>query len=114
MVVSNIAKILAFAIAFASASYLVTKGEDGSLRDFWILFSCIFVAHTLISAFLRSSWLYIPLELVIYELAAIAVLSRTHLDEMAGMLYMFIPAAIALTVFVELVVLSVAWVLSRS
>ena len=86
---------------FTMASYLVTKGKDGSLSGFYMWFSSILVAHTVTSAFHQTSPVRLVLELVVYEACAMAVLRTTQLDEMAGMLYLFIPAAIGLTVLVE-------------
>lgn len=94
---------LCLAPACAVASFVVTRGSDGSLIGFITSFVAIGVAYCAIEVqHYKSGGLAVYIaQLIASEACAVtAMLFHSELDEMAGMLYLFIPGAVASIVVV--------------
>lgn len=92
---------LSFGVAFGIASFVVTRGADGSLSGFIYSFGTLgllYLAYIAIDR-TRVSPLLLIAQLLLFELfACIGMLIDSRLDEMAGMLYLMIPAVLPLIV----------------
>ena len=85
-------------VVIGVTSYLVSRGPDGKFTAFFVAFAVIAVVYVALAWVTRHRpiWPHIGVHLVLFTSAAgLGMAPKPHLDEMAGMLYMFLPAAIA-------------------
>ena len=84
------------------AAYFVSRGSDGNLMATWTLLPaigivCCCVHYSYAKQVLSKK---MALQFLIAEFATVTgILSNSQLDEMAGMLYFFIPIAVAIGLF---------------
>ena len=84
-------------VVIGVTSYLVSRGPDGKLVYFFWAFGAIGAAYVTLAWLTRhqSIWLHIAAHFVLFGAGtALGMFPKPHLDEMAGMLYLFAPAAI--------------------
>lgn len=84
-------------IVIGVTSFLVSRGPDGNFMLFFAAFAVIAVAYVTLAWVTRHQaiWPHIGVQLVLFAgVAALGMAPKPHLDEMAGMLYLFLPAAI--------------------
>ena len=89
------------------ASYAISRGPDGKFIEFYVTFLLIAAAYVALAWITRyqAIWLHIGAHLLLFSAAAaIGMAPKPHLDEMAGMLYLFTPAAIVGMVFLACLV----------
>ncbi len=96
-----------FCVAFSITSYLATRGVDGELFllfGLWTLITLIYMSvvicqpKVMYKEVFTSCWLF-------GLGACIAMMFDSHLDEMAGMLYIIIPALMICTLCLSLTTL---------
>lgn len=86
-------------VVIGITSFLVSRGPDGKLTHFFVIFSLIAVAYIALAWMTRHLplWPHIGAHVVLFGgVAALGMVPKPHLDGMAGMLYMMLPAALAL------------------
>jgi hypothetical protein len=84
-------------VVIGVTSYLVSRGPDGKLVHFFWAFGAIAVAYVALAWLTRHQpiWLHLAAHVVLFGAAtALGMLPKPHLEEMAGMLYMFAAAVI--------------------
>ena len=101
-------------IVIGVASFLVSRGPDGKLLLFLAAFALIAAAYIGLAWNTRHQpiWPHIGAHLILFiAAAALGMLPKPHLTEMAGMLYMLVPAAIAgMVIFASLVRFLARWI----
>jgi len=101
-------------VVIGIASYFVSRGPDGRLIEFYFIFATIAVVYVGLAWATRHQpiWLHIGGQLLLFgAAAALGLMPKPHLEEMAGMLYLFIPAAIVgMIVLACLVRLAARWI----
>ena len=86
-----------FGTLLGIASYVVTRGKDGHLMLFFILFSALAILYLIAMplCFNTKFTIHSVGHLVFFELICIAAyMINPNLDEMAGALYYMIPVAV--------------------
>jgi hypothetical protein len=84
-------------VAIGVASFFVSRGPDGKFIAFYFVFAVIAAVYVTLAWITRQQpiWPHIGVHLFLFCGAIAAGMApKPHLDEMAGMLYMFAPAAI--------------------
>ena len=84
-------------VAIGVASFFVSRGPDGDLTVFYVAFTVIAVAYVALAWITRHQpiWSHLGAHLLLFcGAAAVGMAPKPRLDGMAGMLYMFVPAAI--------------------
>ena len=101
-------------VVIGLASFFVSRGPDGRFIEFYFIFATIAVAYVALAWVTRHQpiWLHIGGHLLLFcAIAALGMKPKPHLDEMAGMLYMFVPGAIIGMVIVAcLIRLAARWI----
>ncbi len=85
-------------IVIGVASFIVSRGPDGKPFLFLGTFAMITVVYIWLAWVTRrqAMWTHIGLQFALFVGAAgLGMTPKPHLEEMAGMLYMMLPAAIA-------------------
>jgi len=99
-------------VVIGMTSYLVSRGPDGRFTAFFIAFTIVAIVYVGLAWLTRHQpiWLHLGAHLLLFGgAAALGMWPKPHLDEMAGMMYLFIPSAIAGTI----VLASLARLLAR-
>ena len=84
-------------VVIGATSFLVSRGPDGRFNAFFVGFALIAIAYVTLAWLTRHQpiLLHIGVHLLLFlGVAALGMMPRPRLDEMAGMMYMFLPAAI--------------------
>jgi hypothetical protein len=78
-------------------SYLVSRGPDGRMMEFFWAFGTIAVVYVALAWLTRHQpiWWHLGAHVLLFGVAAtIGMWPKPRLDEMAGMLYLFTPLAL--------------------
>jgi hypothetical protein len=90
--------LFAYSFAYAFIAYQCSRGLDGELKLFFTLFAIIFICYSVALAGLKARAFTAPFAhfLLAFIAGAVAMSIDAQLDEMAGMLYLMMPATLAL------------------
>lgn len=94
----------AFGATMFFAAFAVTRGGDGSPIAFFVLFGVLAVIYWVCNLWVLRIWRFwqLALQLVWLELCSVAgMFVSPSLEAMAGMLYLWIPAAVLAMVIVN-------------
>lgn len=94
---TSVAAMYLLGVVIGIVSFLVSRGPDGRLVLFFIAFATIAVAYVTLAWITRHQpvWWHLLAQAGLFlGAAALGMSPRPRLDEMAGMLYLFVPAAI--------------------
>lgn len=104
------------ALPIGWASYHVTRGPDGELMQFFVLFGALAVIFVALAWAARRTpmWWHLGGQALCFGLAAwLGLRPPPHLDGMAGMLYLFVPAALVAMLLLAAMTRLVGWWLAR-
>jgi hypothetical protein len=99
--ISAVGLMYLMSIVVGVMSYLCSRGPDGNLTLFFPGFIAIGVVYCVLAWVSRQDaiWIHYFGHLVVFLVAVtVGMWPRPRLDEMAGILYMFTPAAVVATV----------------
>jgi hypothetical protein len=100
-------------LAIGAASFLVTRGPDGKLSAFLMSFAVIATIYVALAWTTRHQpiWPHLGAHLAVFlGAAALGMAPKPHLSEMAGMLYLLLPASIvSMVALASLVRLLARW-----
>lgn len=97
-------------LAYGICSFICTRGSDGNLPAFIILFAVLGIIYVglLPTTFNNHQTLHTIGHLITFNCVAIfSALIRSRLDEMAGMLLWLIPIAVSLPIIIGAIILSI-------
>jgi FtsH-binding integral membrane protein len=94
-------------VAIGVMAFLVSRGPDGNLLLFLASFAVIGVVYVTLAWVTRHQpiWLHLGAHSLLFVgAAALGMAPKPHLNEMGGMLYLLLPAAIVVMVALACVV----------